>query len=158
MNSLTKHTERESKKKNFFFSFLQTKPDSKKKVYIKTLIFPLLLDFQKFILFIIIYYLFIYYLLDLFNHQKLLLSNTTITKMSFTNFLELSTEISEPFIIPNVSPVTSPKLASRSARATAKMPSMGTDNLTPLVAIEEHDEEIDSTLISTRKLSVLDLN
>ena len=78
--------------------------------------------------------------------------------MSFTNLLELSTEISEPFIIPNVSPVTSPKLASRSARATAKMPSMGTDNLTPLVAIEEHDEEIDSTLISTRKLSVLDLN
>ena len=130
MNSLTKHTERESKKK-IFFSFLQTKPDSN--------------------------------LLDLFNHQKLLLSNTTITnttitKMSFTNFLELSTEISEPFIIPNVSPVTSPKLASRSARATAKMPSMGTDNLTPLVAIEEHDEEIDSTLISTRKLSVLDLN
>lgn len=78
--------------------------------------------------------------------------------MSLNNFLELSTEISEPFIIPNVSPVTSPRLASRSAHASNKMPTMGTNSLTPLVAIEEHNEDVDSTLISTRKLSVLDLN
>ncbi|RCK58755.1 hypothetical protein Cantr_07687 [Candida viswanathii] len=78
--------------------------------------------------------------------------------MSNNNFLELSTEVSEPFIIPNVSPVSSPRLASKSARASSKMPTMGTDKVNPLVVIEEQHEDVDPTLISTRKLSVLDLN
>ncbi|KAI5954521.1 hypothetical protein KGF54_002296 [Candida jiufengensis] len=72
------------------------------------------------------------------------------------NFLTLSSETSEPFIIPNVSPVSSPKLNAKLNDST-KQPIMGTQKLTPLVTIEDDNEE-DSKLISTRKLSDFELN
>ncbi|EMG48770.1 hypothetical protein SBY92_004042 [Candida maltosa Xu316] len=75
------------------------------------------------------------------------------------HFLQLSTEVSEPFIIPNVSPVSSPRLNAKSATINGRLPNMGGNNLSPLVVIEEeHDEELDSTLLSTRQLSIIDLN
>ena len=99
-----------------------------------------------------------------------------------TQFLQLSTESSEPFIIPNVSPVSSPKLLAKSTtdeqeeerNISGKLPKMGMmmNILKPLVVISEKEEEEqdeeeedaekliedDAELISTRKLSILDLN
>ena len=99
-----------------------------------------------------------------------------------TQFLQLSTESSEPFKIPNVSPVSSPKLLAKSTtdeqeeerNISGKLPKMGMmmNILKPLVVISEKEEEEqeeeeedaekliedDAELISTRKLSILDLN
>lgn len=99
-----------------------------------------------------------------------------------TQFLQLSTESSEPFIIPNVSPISSPKLLAKSTtdeqeeerNISGKLPKMGMmmNILKPLVVISEKEEEEqeeeeedaekliedDAELISTRKLSILDLN
>ncbi|CAX40039.1 conserved hypothetical protein [Candida dubliniensis CD36] len=90
-------------------------------------------------------------------------------------FLQLSTEISQPFIIPNISPISSPKLLAKSSieeNKIGKLPKMGSNVLSPLVVIAEEVEEQnqnqnqgqeeliidDGELISTRKLSILDLN
>ncbi|CAI5755543.1 unnamed protein product [Candida verbasci] len=83
-------------------------------------------------------------------------------------FLTLSSEVSEPFIIPNISPVSSPKLQAKKLTGVFttnnKKPEMGdVEKVTPLKVIEEdepylNNENDDATLISTRNLSIIDLN
>ncbi|KAI5962204.1 uncharacterized protein KGF55_003280 [Candida pseudojiufengensis] len=80
------------------------------------------------------------------------------------NFLILSSDVNEPFIIPNVSPVSSPKLiASKEIDNTSSIITKpiisNTTSLTPLVHIEDDDEnEENNNLISMRKLSDFELN
>ncbi|RLV95519.1 hypothetical protein JA1_000965 [Spathaspora sp. JA1] len=71
-----------------------------------------------------------------------------------SQFLVLSTEVSEPFIIPNVSPVSSPNL--RAHRSSYSKPIMGTNKLTPVPAFE--DEEYDGELVAARDLPSINLN
>lgn len=68
-------------------------------------------------------------------------------------FLTLSTEVSEPFVIPNVSPVSSPKVEAVSA---TYLPGA----VSPLLIVEEAKKENDedATLISTRSMSTIELN
>ncbi|EGW34167.1 uncharacterized protein SPAPADRAFT_59599 [Spathaspora passalidarum NRRL Y-27907] len=71
-----------------------------------------------------------------------------------TQFLTLSTEVSEPFIIENVSPVSSPNLKAHKSK-WAK-PTMGTDKLTPVAAFE--DDQYDDELIAAKDLPTINLN
>ncbi|KAK6205086.1 uncharacterized protein RJT21DRAFT_117561, partial [Scheffersomyces amazonensis] len=77
-------------------------------------------------------------------------------------FLTLSSEVSEPFIIPNVSPISSPKLLaipSNTSEASAKPIYRRLSNtmVEPLNMTEERDFSDDATLVSERSMSILDL-
>ncbi|KAI3405904.1 hypothetical protein KGF56_001123 [Candida oxycetoniae] len=78
------------------------------------------------------------------------------------NFLQLSTEVSEPFIIPNVSPVSSPKLMAKKwqysiSEALSNNRTNDSSRMSPLVVgVEEKNEE--EELIPARKFSTIDLN
>ncbi|KAG7664298.1 uncharacterized protein J8A68_002156 [[Candida] subhashii] len=75
--------------------------------------------------------------------------------MNQMNFLPLATEHHDAFVIPNVSPVSSPLLRAKQRRDS--MPIMGTDKLTPL-PLEEDVYEDDVVLISTGTMPQIALN
>ncbi|WLF79001.1 hypothetical protein PVL30_002750 [Lodderomyces elongisporus] len=89
-----------------------------------------------------------------------------------STFLSLTSEASEPFVIPNVSPVSSPKLTAKSSRQSSisetlaslrgRANSGGTSLLKPLAAIDDHDSQVavndGEELLPVRKLSAIDLN
>lgn len=70
-----------------------------------------------------------------------------------SNFLTLSSEISEPFVIPNVSPISSPKLNAISFEGIQNDASraMGI-NFHPVIAHDDDDAR------KERAMSVLDIN
>ncbi|CAK9437275.1 uncharacterized protein LODBEIA_P16530 [Lodderomyces beijingensis] len=78
--------------------------------------------------------------------------------MKQNTFLALSTEVSEPFIIPNVSPISSPKLEGKS-RADSISGTVASDQRSqPLVAHGNGGVVDGDELLSSRKSSAIDLS
>ncbi|KAK6459075.1 uncharacterized protein RJT20DRAFT_124222 [Scheffersomyces xylosifermentans] len=71
-------------------------------------------------------------------------------------FLTLSTEVSEPFVIPNVSPVSSPKMQAISPTIEALPASALPEAVSPLVVVDEPQD--DATLLSEGSMSIVELN
>lgn len=72
------------------------------------------------------------------------------------NFLPLSTEVNQAFVIPHLSPVSSPLLKAKQRRNS--VPTMGTDHLTPLPMEEEDYMEEDTELVSAGSITEITLN
>lgn len=72
------------------------------------------------------------------------------------NFLTLSTQVSQPFVIPNVSPISSPKLDALSLPSTSS--NIAGFTFHPLIPHDNSVELSDESLLNDRKVSIIELN